>query len=245
MPNILSHLPATEIIAAFNAAAGNEIQNGKFDHPESSAALAANTFGLFLTGAHPLPPFSVWPEMKPFHEVGLEVEMRFPWSGGRHPWLDTAAKSIDCLVGIESKRFEPFRGGKKGKFAKTYWRDVWGDDMVGFQALRDSLHDGDLTFKHLDAPQLVKHALGLKTQAKEIRKPYLLYLFAEPKEFANGRAIKKTAHMEHRREISVFADCVAGDVVTFAAMSYDQLLTDWRKIVGLKHHAAAVRRHFL
>ena len=31
-----------------NAGAGNEIASGKFDGPESSAALSANAFGFFL-----------------------------------------------------------------------------------------------------------------------------------------------------------------------------------------------------
>ena len=36
-------------------AAGNEIATGKFDSPESSAALAANAFGFFLQRASELP----------------------------------------------------------------------------------------------------------------------------------------------------------------------------------------------
>ena len=244
MPNILPYLPKDEIIAAFNSAAGNEIESGKFDHPESSAALAANTFGFFITGAHRLPPFPAWPEMSKFHEVHLEKEMRFPWAGGRHPWLDAAVKSIDSLVGIESKRFEPFRGRPKVNLSDAYWRDVWGDDMDGFQALRDDLQAGIIKFEHLDAAQLVKHALGLKTQARELYRPHLLYLFAEPEKFADGRIIPKGAHKLHRHEIQIFADCVKGDAVTFASLSYDDLLTDWSQRNGLKHHAAKIRRHF-
>lgn len=244
MTNILPYLPEKEILAAFNSAAGNEIVSGKFDHPESSAALAANTFGFFVNGVHPMPALPLWPQMSKFHEVRLEAEMRFPWSGGRHPWLDAIAVSIDSLVGIESKRFEPFRGSKSAQFAEAYWRDVWGDRMSGYQALRDDLQSGTIKFKHLDAAQLVKHALGLLTQRK-LRQPYLLYFFAEPEMFSDGRRVSEATHRLHRHEIEIFADCVKGDAVTFAAISYDDLLADWAQRNGLKYHAAQIRKHFL
>jgi len=46
--NILDHLPKELITAAYQQAKGNEIDSGKFQHPESSAALAGNAFGFFL-----------------------------------------------------------------------------------------------------------------------------------------------------------------------------------------------------
>ncbi len=52
----LPGVPAEEIERIFNAAPGNEIVSGKFDSPESSAALAANAFGFFLNGEWDLPP---------------------------------------------------------------------------------------------------------------------------------------------------------------------------------------------
>ena len=44
----LPEVPGPEIEAILEAASGNEIGTGKFDNPESSAALAANAFGFFL-----------------------------------------------------------------------------------------------------------------------------------------------------------------------------------------------------
>jgi hypothetical protein len=43
-----SYLPVEKLVEAFANAGGNELESGKLDSPESSAALAANTFGLFL-----------------------------------------------------------------------------------------------------------------------------------------------------------------------------------------------------
>ena len=44
----LPGLPIADIRAAYLTAPGNEIESGKFSSPESSAALVANAFGLFL-----------------------------------------------------------------------------------------------------------------------------------------------------------------------------------------------------
>ena len=52
----LPGVPGEEIERIFNAAPGNEIARGKFDHPESSAALAANAFGFFFKRPQDLPP---------------------------------------------------------------------------------------------------------------------------------------------------------------------------------------------
>jgi hypothetical protein len=49
MSNLLPHLPIEAILAAFEKAGGDEIKSGKFESLESSAALAANTFGYFLS----------------------------------------------------------------------------------------------------------------------------------------------------------------------------------------------------
>jgi len=47
---LFDYLPKDAILAAFARSPGNELASGKLESPESSAALAANTFGLFLTG---------------------------------------------------------------------------------------------------------------------------------------------------------------------------------------------------
>ena len=51
----LPGVPRRQIEETYNAAPGKEIVSGKFDSPESSAALAANTFGFFLNRPGDLP----------------------------------------------------------------------------------------------------------------------------------------------------------------------------------------------
>ena len=56
MPNpFLDYLPIEKICNALKKAPGNERDRGKISNPESSAALAANTFGLFIEHPDDLP----------------------------------------------------------------------------------------------------------------------------------------------------------------------------------------------
>src|SRR5690606_9468810 len=144
-----------------------EIGSGKLAQPESSAVLAANAFGWFMGRPGAFPPLPGLEAAGPAEEVTLEFCARLPWSGGRRPWLDAMVRTSTHLIGVESKRFEPFRDRKVAAFSDAYWRDVWGDGMQGYCALRDRLRSGELAFEHLDAAQLVKHALGLRTEAKK------------------------------------------------------------------------------
>ena len=113
----LPGVPGPKIEALLNKARGNEIATGKFDSPRSSAALAANTFGYFLERPEELPPLpgrgeGVWPA----RSVDIERTVRFPWRGGTPPHLDVLVTTQSALIGIESKRYEPFDRGKKAAF---------------------------------------------------------------------------------------------------------------------------------
>ncbi len=186
----LPGLPVDAIRSAYLAAPGNEIASGKFASPESSAALVANTFGAFLTEpatllALPGTSDCGWPAQS----VRLEAIVRFPWAGGRHPCLDVLIVTSTALIGIESKRFEPFRSRESEPMSDAYWRPVFGSGMIGYERCRNGLRDGSLRFARLDAAQLIKHAFGLRTavhRKKELigKRPVLLYLYAEPKNLA-------------------------------------------------------------
>ncbi|MBL4870864.1 MAG: hypothetical protein JKX72_07915, partial [Robiginitomaculum sp.] len=128
------------------------------------------------------------------------------------------------LIGIESKRFEPFRDSKTAVFKPPYWREVWGDNMTGYEYLRDRLHERKLIYKHLDAAQLVKHAFGLRTQGcKRDLKPVLAYIYIET---IGEKPVKISQDMIdlHRLEISDFSRRVANCEVSFIAFSYSEWL---------------------
>jgi Restriction Endonuclease associating with ARP len=244
----LPGLPEKLIRAYYASAPGNEIETGKFGHPESSAALAGNAFGLFLESPNDLPPIPGcehwWSQPL---RLSLESTLRFPWRGGRHPCLDVLIITERAVVALESKRFEPYRERQPASFSRAYWRRVWGHQMEGYEFLRDILKDCGSLFARLDAAQLVKHAFGLRTVIRtdaclRSKVPILVYLYAEPAAWPDGREISSTDTDAHRREIDRFAKCVAGSEVLFHSVSYRKLLTGWQSsLIGrVRDHAANV-----
>jgi hypothetical protein len=241
--SLIDGLPVDEILARYQRAPGNELESTKFSSPESSAALVANTFGLFLKRARdfPLPPD--WGAGSQADRVLLEEELRFLWSGGRHPWLDVVLETQTHLIGIESKRYEPYRTPKHGTFSDTYLRPAWGKKMVPYEWLRDGLATRPAMFQHLDAVQLVKHGFGIRTQAHRRHKQALLvYLYAEPKAWPDGRLVPADQHDQHAEEARCFARLVEGAEVGLALCSYRRLLAAMLSSPAeeVRAHAAAI-----
>ena len=205
----LSGIPVDHVVDRLAKAPGKEIESGKFSSPESSAALAVNCFGWFIERPHQLPPLNGLEDVGVPELVDVEFCARFPWTGGKHPWLDAVVQTPRTLVGIESKRFEPFRDAKVVSLSAAYDRPAWGENMKGFEKMRDRLRSGDAMFVHLDAAQLVKHAFGLVTEGRRRnRAPALFYLFAEPLA-RGGHAIASDNFTRHRDEIASFAEAVS------------------------------------
>jgi hypothetical protein len=245
-------VPARLIREIYAAAPGNEMESGKFGHPESSAALAANTFGRFLECPNDMPPIPGWERYwSSASSVSLETTLRFPWDQGRHPCLDVLVTAEKAVFAIESKRFEPYRKKLPAIFSNAYWRSVWGDRMDGYEFIRDMLKDCGTLFSRLDAAQLVKHALGLLATVHRDTNlrgkiPVLLYLYADPTFWPDGRPISPVVRETHLKELSRFAKCVAGSEVRFGAISYKELLGAWQSSVDsrVQNHASAVMRRY-
>lgn len=241
----LAGVDAAHVLDRLRKAGGSEIESGKLLSPESSAALAVNTFGWFAHRPHLLPPFPGFAFEAPPVAVEVEYCARFPWRGGRHPWLDAVVETPHMLVGVESKRFEPFRDQKTANLSSAYDRPVWGDEMGPFEMMRDRLRENPRAFRFLDAAQLVKHAFGLVTDAARKQKsPSLIYLFAEPSDRA-GRAITAETLLAHRNEIAEFQAAVEGAAVKFRATSYREWLASWGAASAeTGAHGAAVLARF-
>jgi hypothetical protein len=240
----LPGLPTDLIVQLLSRSPGSEFATGKFDSPDSSAALAANAFGRFLEHPRDLPPLPGVP-MGAAQDVTIEAEMRFPWSGGLHPWLDACVTTATTLVGIESKRYEPFRPGKSAIFSDAYETRDWGPGLARTTALRRRLVAGEAAFRHLDAGQLVKHIYGLRTQGvKRAKGTVLVYLYAEPPLWSSGKPVDPAAIARHREEITRFAAEVRGDDVVFIALRWSEVLAQWRAIRALAPHAKALEDRF-
>ena len=172
--------------------------------------------------------------------------MRFPWSGGLHPWLDVGVQTAERLIGIESKRYEPFRDHKTATFSAAYARPVWGEAMGPYEAMRDALTAGR-RFAFLDAAPMVKHAFGLRTEGQRTsRQAVLCYLYAEPRAFPDGRVIPVAAIQAHRDEVASFTAEVSSAVaeLVFYSLSYAELLHHWAGQPALADHAAALTARF-
>lgn len=243
---LLDHLPKSAILAAYEKAAGKEL-DGKSRSPESSSALVANAFGYFLNrpgelAALPGLPTAGWPAVS----VQLEANVRFPWAGGRHPWLDVLVETSTHTIGIESKRYEPYRGRHEPSFSDAYDRDVWSPSMKPFLDVMSKLRAARLDLRALDATQLVKHALALSTLCgKTGKQPVLYYLYADPPAWPDGRQIASDDRLRHADHLKLFEGEVAGAHVQFVSGTYPELLSVWSAAaLSLQKHADAVSTHF-
>jgi hypothetical protein len=243
---LLDHLPKATILEAYEKSPGREL-DGKADSPQSSSALVANSFGYFVKRERELLTLpglvhAGWPA----REVKLEANLRFPWSGGMHPWLDVRIDTDSHTVGVESKRYEPYRGKHAPSFSAAFSRDVWSPDMAPYLRAMERLQSGDLDLHAVDATQLIKHALALSTHClKSGRRPVLYYLFADPASWPDGRPVPEAARKAHIAHVEAFATGVAGAHVEFVWGTYRQVLESWSTASPELHaHAKAVSERF-
>ena len=251
-------VPGWRIEEIFNAAPGNEIATGKFDSPRSSARLAANAFGFFLCRPALLPPLPACKgEDWPAESLAIEEEVRFPepWPGPIHSHPDVLITTPSALIGVESKRFEPFDKNRVEHISDAYWR-CWGEKMRGYESVRDRLRREKGARVSLNEAQLIKHAFALRTRVhREDRdrdlRPVLYYVNAEPNVIPgdgpeDGTPIDEAAKAMHRKEVKAFAQAVEGDEVRFVACTYRELLAAWQQDDSpeVRAHAEAVNRCF-
>lgn len=244
----LPGVPGREIERIYRKAPGNEIERGKFDNPESSAALAANTFGYFLGQAEALPRLPGGGVAGPVVGAGGDGPLPLVrWEASRSGLPDR-----DLLLahrrGIQAIRTV------QGQAPRLVFRCVLATVLEKrHEGLRERAHrlreDGRL-YDFIDAAQLVKHAFALRTESRRrgARRrrlvPTLFYLYAEPRSWpTSGKPIRSEGRAGHREEIADFAGAGEGDEVGFVSRSYSALLDGWmRRGSGrIRAHARAVR----
>lgn len=123
----------------------------------------------------------------------------------------------ETVAAIECKFSEPFSTRKKTPLSEKYLHGEL-DELWETAPLRRSLGErcadpNSAEFVHLDAPQLLKHLLGLKRQSASRR--LLLYLFYE---------VPGPAGDKHVEEIETFAASAPRDGVEFLYLSHQALL---------------------
>ncbi len=209
--------PLTEASRAeFGSGAGNEMSE-KMRAFHSSSALVCNVFDYWRD--RPLKTLAS-ALGAPVDVDHLHFEQVYPTGlRGMPPHLDV----LLCAEGfkpflIESKFTEPYsHGGQSAEnaFTKSYFPnsgELWGKyGLTRCEDLAQRIYSSREHFSRLDAPQLLKHILGL---AKEFGENFtLLYLWYD--HASSGAA-------EHRAEIETFLLRLNGEI-DFRAMTYQEL----------------------
>jgi hypothetical protein len=188
----------------------------------SSSALAVNFFDSWrdvskglLTNALKLPE--------------LITSLRFEYKcdkekypvGPGSPNLDLLLTLVDGQrIGIESKFVEPYRNpGVDSALSLKYFPPGLGHwSNVGLLHAQSLVNEMRGRWDYLDAPQLLKHMLGLQSEQPEAT-VQLIYMW-----YDTGLDDAKA----HRAEVERFSDSIAGDGVHFSAISYQDLFKSLR-----------------
>jgi Restriction Endonuclease associating with ARP/Sigma-70, region 4 len=190
----------------------------------SSCGLALNAFG----------PWRLKPESlnllggSGYTALRFEEKLRIFPRGGRAPNTDVVLFDDDRVTAVESKLTEHLTGGQLATFKESYERVIPKAD-ASWQAMYQQLKRAPDLFNYLDAAQLVRHYLGLKTQTAPGgvhagKRAVLVYLYWEP---ANASELQSCR--THADELSSFVNEVDDPDVLFAASSYGALWESWKQ----------------
>ena len=142
--------------------------------------------------------------------ITFEKELQIEGINGGTPNLDVIIELGNEIIAIESKFAEPYRSKTyQGLGSKQYNDDSLWNDLPNIKEKRN------ITTKHLDYPQLIKHILGLKL-AKSKEKFTLLYLWYD---VPNSEEAK-----EHQEEIEAFASIAKADGINFRHITYQEVI---------------------
>jgi len=179
----------------------------------SSAALVVNVFDYWTTG-NTAPLVAALGLENEITSITFESQFSTDLDGNP-PNLDIALElTSGKTVAIESKFSEWLipKLSKKKYFKDKYFppsNDLWKQkNLAACQALAIDIQNGSERFRYLDAPQLLKHSLGLATQCADRFQLYYIY-FDWPCSEAEL----------HHDEIKRFSERV-GEELCFRAFTY-------------------------
>lgn len=222
---------AAKTKSAFECGSGSELQDtptrpAKMKALHSSSALAVNVFDSWVSQDKSA--------LQNALQIDKEIssvffEGQFPTGlPGNPPNLDVTLELVGGFtIGIESKFSEWLTPKPKSKepFKTKYFppgHGMWSDrGLPASQELANQMNSGITLFRHLDAPQLLKHALGLATQLGDQFSLYYIYLDWPGKE-----------SKVHGEEVNRFAKFV-GDELGFKVVTYQRLLLSLQNEPGV------------
>ena len=218
-----------EVKKKFQSGKGDELgsggKRGKMQALHSSSALAVNVFQYWvnrdvsnIASACGAPQGITEMHFERTHTTSL---------GGIPPHLDIefSGNGLKPLA-IESKFTEPYHRHTKRLIKRKYLNvpDLWAG-LPGCEKLIRRIHEeerGKTSFSYLDAPQLLKHILGL-TKAYGADGFNLLYLWYE---------VASPEARSHRKELKEFEKYI-GEEVTFREMTYQEFFETIKKSHGV------------
>lgn len=229
--NLVSGVTADMIKADYDNGSGREWLF-KIRAIHSSAALAANTFGLWKTEPSRLTFTGSTGFAPPKLEAQCPTGLR-----GTPPNLDVLFESPEVVFGIESKLLEPLKLTVP-EFSVSYVRnrlplceDIWWHLL---ERVRQS------PASHLDAAQLIKHYLGLRRKFPNDKKLSLVYLFWKPL-----NAEKFDEYRWHAEAVDRFRNAVEeATCVRFISLDYLQLWNEWEKDKSMAKHARVLKERY-
>lgn len=206
---------------AFDNGSGLELQDtpsypAKMKALHSSSALAVNFFDHWIGKNTSALTTALGLNSK---IVTIKFEEQFPTGlPGNPPNLDIVLELANGhIIGIESK-FSEWLSKKlavDSPFKPKYFpegQDLWANKFLPkAQKLAEAISRGKEIFNYLDAPQLLKHALGMATKLDQ--EFSLFYIYFDWPSYESET---------HHQEINRFTALIDGSL-KFQAMSYQQL----------------------
>lgn len=206
--------------------------------PYSSAALALNAFGGWLGREEQLTVGGLGGWTDPLQ---IEAKLQIAHGGGRAN-LDVLLTSPGRVLAIESKLTEYVAAHDERHLKPIYASaEMAGLLSGGWGRLLRALLDGEFPCHHLDATQLVKHALAVKSWFPD-RDATLAYVYWEP---SNADEIPQLGG--HRDELDQLLELLDDDAdPAFVALTYDELFAEWDAVAdeAARAHVAALRARY-
>ena len=228
---------------AFENGSGSELKDtshlAKMKALHSSSALVANFFDFWVGSDLSTLSTALGLDSK---ATSIKFEEQFPTRlPGNPPNLDVVLELQDGqVIGIESKFSEwltpkskngPAFKAKYFSDGQQRWKNLF---LPKAQNLAEAINNGEESFLYLDAPQLLKHALGMATELGN--RFSLLYVYFD----------WESAESElHSQEIDRFSALV-DDSLGFKSLSYQKLFAIMHAIgnVDEKYMSYLSRRYF-
>lgn len=218
----------------YGAGKGSELKGKRAQSPKmaalhSSSALACNVFQYWRRIEY----YDIITQALGFgtgyDNLKLESVHKIDRKPGTPPHLDVEIFGVEDILplAIESKYLESYeeKDKKKIPFKEAYFtvKDMW-DGYEKCRKLAQEINDEHDLFRYFDAPQILKHMLGLYHSYGK-HKFVLMYLWYK---------IDSQEAENHEQEIDFFKGRIASEF-DFRVMTYQELFEKIRNLCGKLH----------